>query len=261
MFTFDKRIIKLPIAERSITVYDINKGDPPTFIIEGKTSMVGFRLSGIVQYNLRTVIDDGAKIAELSEFHENLRQELIGDHIMEDGDELGTVHRHNYFFTKIDERSAMFTDDNDAVTFDDLKDRRVYKCRLTAIIPYVTLFEGKYRPKVILKRAEFLEHPRQHTIVPARPDQRRGPAEIAAMQRQRNRQNQRRRPPTEPKKIPPHFQAMFNKLPEEEKNCPICLEQMTEDLALTPCFHFFHGKCLTESRKRKNECPSCRHNL
>jgi hypothetical protein len=50
--------------------------------------------------------------------------------------------------------------------------------------------------------------------------------------------------------------------PTENKECVICLTNMTTDsMQRTVCNHTFHSKCLKEWTKRKNTCPCCRTTL
>jgi hypothetical protein len=64
-------------------------------------------------------------------------------------------------------------------------------------------------------------------------------------------------------KVPAHMLSMFKKLPKEEKTCPICHEEIEVNLAMTPCFHFFHDSCLAMYRNtcknaKSSKCPLCR---
>lgn len=44
--------------------------------------------------------------------------------------------------------------------------------------------------------------------------------------------------------------------------CPICLENIKNDLETTTCYHKFHGDCLNGWRNMGNNiCPCCRHRL
>lgn len=62
-------------------------------------------------------------------------------------------------------------------------------------------------------------------------------------------ENVRRRHERLRKTLPPHFQNLFDKLPEDDRKCSICLELMTDDLQMTSCFHFFHRACLNGIKK------------
>jgi hypothetical protein len=59
--------------------------------------------------------------------------------------------------------------------------------------------------------------------------------------------------------LPPHMLNLFNKLPKEDKMCPICMEEISEALTMTSCYHFFHVACL--SKTKENTCPTCRASL
>ena len=239
--TLTHRVFRMDGLDCEFQVYDINKGDPPTFVIEGKTSMTDGLFLGTVRNMLVTVIEDSATVGTITRFEWELRNKMIETGIMKEEDILHRIlydefeNRRLYSVRNlIDEKSPMFTSEDDEVTIDDLKDRKQYKCRITITIPHFTYTDGsgRFYPNITLNSAEFLEQPAK----------------------QINNQSGE-------SKIPPHFQALFNKLPEEDKRCPICMEQMTEDLAMTPCFHFFHGKCLERCKRMKSECPNCRGRL
>lgn len=41
--------------------------------------------------------------------------------------------------------------------------------------------------------------------------------------------------------------------------CPICIDMVDKNtIDITYCGHIFHKDCLKESKKHKNECPTCR---
>ncbi|ESO97036.1 hypothetical protein LOTGIDRAFT_115552 [Lottia gigantea] len=44
------------------------------------------------------------------------------------------------------------------------------------------------------------------------------------------------------------------------QSCPVCLEDFksNEKLAICPCKHGFHQKCLCQWLHRKNTCPLCK---
>lgn len=48
---------------------------------------------------------------------------------------------------------------------------------------------------------------------------------------------------------------------QEGAKCPICLSELSEDLAAMPCKHVFHQECLRQWLLRTNSCPSCRLEL
>ena len=39
--------------------------------------------------------------------------------------------------------------------------------------------------------------------------------------------------------------------------CPICIDDIADDLLVTPCNHRFHGKCLKEWHKHQLGFPTC----
>lgn len=45
---------------------------------------------------------------------------------------------------------------------------------------------------------------------------------------------------------------------EERDQCPICLEEASENVAFLKCLHKIHEKCLKSSLKKNNLCPICR---
>ena len=52
-------------------------------------------------------------------------------------------------------------------------------------------------------------------------------------------------------------------LPPEDKNCPICLEEVSSPMSKLFSGHFFHLECIQTWLGRRNTCPRCRrrHNL
>ena len=50
------------------------------------------------------------------------------------------------------------------------------------------------------------------------------------------------------------------KLPEEKRNCVICMTQYEKgDKILTiPCCHLYHMECIKDWFKSKNTCPICK---
>lgn len=48
---------------------------------------------------------------------------------------------------------------------------------------------------------------------------------------------------------------------EEELNCAICMETITNCLTLSPCLHNFCNDCLTDHLKRSTDCPLCRKRI
>lgn len=65
--------------------------------------------------------------------------------------------------------------------------------------------------------------------------------------------------------IPTHITQEFYDMATElnkKYTCPICMELVDKTtIDITYCGHIFHKECLTESKKRKNECPMCRKKL
>ncbi len=59
-----------------------------------------------------------------------------------------------------------------------------------------------------------------------------------------------------------HLKEMFMNLPEDKRECPICdlLIERTSDLHMTPCFHFFHERCVQtwiDTKNATKETPTC----
>ncbi|KAL5021499.1 hypothetical protein ScPMuIL_000654 [Solemya velum] len=48
------------------------------------------------------------------------------------------------------------------------------------------------------------------------------------------------------------------KLPND--TCPVCLDEFNrkENIAVCPCYHGFHVKCLMEWLRHRNTCPMCK---
>lgn len=64
------------------------------------------------------------------------------------------------------------------------------------------------------------------------------------------------------------FSDFDDRSKEIHKECPICMEEFTENLTenctekrliLTDCNHCYHEKCLKEWIFQHNNCPVCRH--
>lgn len=47
----------------------------------------------------------------------------------------------------------------------------------------------------------------------------------------------------------------------KERECPICLEEMAVNVAVTKCQHMFHTECLMRCASKSNTCPLCRTQL
>eukprot|EP01130_Rhizamoeba_saxonica_P012903 TRINITY_DN5483_c0_g1_i2.p1 TRINITY_DN5483_c0_g1~~TRINITY_DN5483_c0_g1_i2.p1 ORF type:complete len:437 (-),score=53.92 TRINITY_DN5483_c0_g1_i2:805-2115(-) len=47
-------------------------------------------------------------------------------------------------------------------------------------------------------------------------------------------------------------------LAEQDRYCAICMTDVEENHAITPCNHIYHAECLSEWLLRKSTCPSCR---
>ncbi len=60
--------------------------------------------------------------------------------------------------------------------------------------------------------------------------------------------------------LPESVLKNVKKLPEEKKNCVICMEEFGEnDVILTvACYHIFHKSCVMEWFKKENTCPICK---
>jgi hypothetical protein len=60
--------------------------------------------------------------------------------------------------------------------------------------------------------------------------------------------------------LPESVLKNVKKLPEEKKNCVICMEEFGDnDVILTvPCYHIFHQSCVMEWFKIENTCPICK---
>jgi Ring finger domain len=62
------------------------------------------------------------------------------------------------------------------------------------------------------------------------------------------------------------FSDFDDKSKEIHKECPICIEDFTENLTeknlvLTDCNHCYHEACLKEWISQHNTCPVCRHDF
>ena len=59
------------------------------------------------------------------------------------------------------------------------------------------------------------------------------------------------------------FSDLDEKSKEIHKECPICIEEFTENiekrLVLTDCNHCYHENCLREWIIQHSNCPVCRH--
>jgi hypothetical protein len=45
---------------------------------------------------------------------------------------------------------------------------------------------------------------------------------------------------------------------EDDINCPICYDNITNEFFITHCGHIFHNKCFKEWSEQKYSCPICR---
>jgi hypothetical protein len=67
----------------------------------------------------------------------------------------------------------------------------------------------------------------------------------------------------------PELSDISDKISDEVKSCPIypicpiCIENIDNDLITTQCNHYFHSVCLDRWIHESNhsDCPSCRHDL
>jgi len=57
--------------------------------------------------------------------------------------------------------------------------------------------------------------------------------------------------------------GLFGSSDEEEINCPICLEEYTEEdvLRKMPCDHYFHQDCIDPWMEKHSDCPICKQNI
>jgi hypothetical protein len=63
--------------------------------------------------------------------------------------------------------------------------------------------------------------------------------------------------------MPTRVIATASVLPQEQKNCCICLADFEAgDQAKTlPCFHLFHSVCIDQWLRQSNQCPVCKTNV
>ena len=45
---------------------------------------------------------------------------------------------------------------------------------------------------------------------------------------------------------------------EYESMCPICIENITDEVCKLPCGHYFHPECIYRWLLEKNVCPLCK---
>merc|ERR1719335_494114 len=58
------------------------------------------------------------------------------------------------------------------------------------------------------------------------------------------------------------FILQIDASPDVDQNrCPICLEQYSKEVAILPCRHQFHPKCIARWAHSSNRCPICRKEL
>ena len=62
------------------------------------------------------------------------------------------------------------------------------------------------------------------------------------------------------RRLPTHIVG-DNQLPEDARQCLICLEDFEKDDSRTilPCLHGFHQKCCLKWLKTNGKCPICKH--
>ena len=55
----------------------------------------------------------------------------------------------------------------------------------------------------------------------------------------------------------------IEKIPQNNKNCSICLSQFNndDDLMILPCMHFFHERCINKWFVKEKICPFCKMNF
>lgn len=60
--------------------------------------------------------------------------------------------------------------------------------------------------------------------------------------------------------MPESIVTDVNKLPEEKRNCVICMTQYEKDdkILTIPCCHLYHTECILDWFKTKNTCPICK---
>ncbi len=61
-----------------------------------------------------------------------------------------------------------------------------------------------------------------------------------------------------PFKITPRITDLFLSLPEDKRDCSICMDTIRDDLVVTNCSHLFHGECLACWNLQHKTCPDCR---
>ena len=49
-----------------------------------------------------------------------------------------------------------------------------------------------------------------------------------------------------------------NKIYTKLQECPICLGEMTKEVASVPCGHIYHKTCIEQSLAMHKKCPVCR---
>ncbi len=61
-------------------------------------------------------------------------------------------------------------------------------------------------------------------------------------------------------KITPYLMTLFMKLPDSERICIICQDQVenSREMHIRKCSHIFHKRCNADWTKRSRECPTCR---
>jgi E3 ubiquitin-protein ligase DOA10 len=53
----------------------------------------------------------------------------------------------------------------------------------------------------------------------------------------------------------------YNKNIHQEKECIICFHEFSDKIAILPCVHYFHEKCIVEWSQKSNNiyCPICQY--
>ena len=63
--------------------------------------------------------------------------------------------------------------------------------------------------------------------------------------------------------IPETILKDVDKLPEEKRNCVVCMCQFEKNdkIITIPCCHLYHSKCILDWFKTRNTCPICNFKL
>jgi len=60
--------------------------------------------------------------------------------------------------------------------------------------------------------------------------------------------------------FPKVAKTKFNKFSNAENECTVCLDKFSSnaDIAVLPCFHYFHNECFLNWSMHNSQCPLCR---